>query len=112
MHFRSLVNGMATAISTTTATSTMPTFGQIRACDGLGPVAPGAQLARPDRADREIPDCEPYYTDVGAFHDVLTQAGFELLEAKRTFPADIQSHGLGPSLGLTRSTRAVRRGDP
>jgi hypothetical protein len=34
-------------------------------------------------------DYEPHYTDGPELHEALTQAGFEILEAKRTFLADI-----------------------
>ena len=34
-------------------------------------------------------DYEPHYMPATEFHDALTQAGFEILEAKRTFLAEI-----------------------
>ena len=58
-------------------------------------------------------DSEPRSTDAAAFHDVLTQAGFELLEAKQTFLAGINLLAGGASLRQPRPTRAGRgRGEP
>ena len=77
------MNGMATAIST------MPTSAHIRARENLGPALQALRWLVPTAMFERFRDCEPRYTDAAAFHDVLTQAGFELLEAKRTFLADI-----------------------
>ena len=67
----------------------MPTFGQIRAFDGLGPALQALLWFVPTALFGRFRDSEPRSTDAAAFHDVLTQAGFELLEEKQTFLADI-----------------------
>ena len=53
-------------------------------------------------------DFEPHYMPAAAFHDALTQAGFEILDAKRTFLAEISWPGLGASRGGRHGDRPVR----
>jgi hypothetical protein len=67
----------------------IPTFKQIRASEGLGPALHALRWLVPTSLFERFRDYEPHYTEMDEFRDVLTQAGFEILEAKRTFLADI-----------------------
>ena len=65
----------------------MPTTGKIRARDGLGPASQALGWLVP--AFKRFSDCKPHYAGTAEFHAALFQAGFELLEAKPAFLADI-----------------------
>ncbi len=67
----------------------VPTFKEIRAREGVAPALQALRWLVPTAVFEHFRDYEPHYTGAGEFHDVLTQAGFEILEAKRTFLADI-----------------------
>lgn len=66
-----------------------PTFSQIKARDGLAPALHALRWLVPTALFERFRHYEPHYTEAAEFHDVLTQAGFEILEAKRTFLAGI-----------------------
>jgi ubiquinone/menaquinone biosynthesis C-methylase UbiE len=67
----------------------VPTFQQIRARAGWRPALGALRWLVPTAIFEQFRDYAPHYTDEREFHELLTQAGFEILEAKRTFLADI-----------------------
>ena len=66
-----------------------PTFEMIRASQGWGPALGALRWLVPTALFEGCRDYEPHYMPATEFHDALTQAGFEILEAKRTFLAEI-----------------------
>ena len=64
----------------------MPTSGQIRARDGRGPAL---RWLAPTALFEGCYDSAPHYRGTAEFHAALFQAGFELLEAKSAFLANI-----------------------
>ena len=67
----------------------IPTFRQVKAREGLGPALQALRWLVPTAIFERFRDYEPHYTDADEFRALLRQAGFEILEAKRTFLADI-----------------------
>lgn len=67
----------------------LPTFRLIRARDGLRPALQALRWLVPTALFERFRHYEPHYTDTAEFHALLREAGFEILEAKRTFLADI-----------------------
>jgi SAM-dependent methyltransferase len=67
----------------------LPTFQQIRAREGLGPALRSLRWLVPTALFEHFRHYEPHYTDTAELHALLAGAGFEVLEAKRTFLADI-----------------------
>ncbi len=65
------------------------TFETIRAREGLGAAVGALRWLVPTALFEGFRDYEPHYTDADALHTLLARAGFEVLEAKRTFLADI-----------------------
>ncbi len=66
-----------------------PMFTEIRTRHGLAPALQALRWLVPTALFECFRDYEPHYTEVAEFHAALSQAGFEILEAKRTFLADI-----------------------
>jgi len=67
----------------------MPTFGQLKTREGLGPALQALRWLVPTAIFERFRDYEPHYTDADEFRALLRRAGFEILEAKQTFLADI-----------------------
>ncbi len=65
------------------------TFREIRARDGLGAALQALRWLVPTAIFERFRRYEPHYTETAEFHALLREAGFEILEAKRTFLADI-----------------------
>jgi SAM-dependent methyltransferase len=67
----------------------LPTFREIRVRDGVGPALQALRWLVPTALFEYFRGYEPHYTEVAEFHAALSQAGFDILESKRTFLADI-----------------------
>jgi 2-polyprenyl-3-methyl-5-hydroxy-6-metoxy-1,4-benzoquinol methylase len=67
----------------------IPTFQTIKARQGLGAALGALRWLLPTALFESSRDYEPHYTEPEALRDALTEAGFEVLEAKQTFLADI-----------------------
>jgi 2-polyprenyl-3-methyl-5-hydroxy-6-metoxy-1,4-benzoquinol methylase len=66
-----------------------PTFQTIKAGQGLGAAVGALRWLVPTALFEGFRDYEPHYMRPEEFNDALSQAGFEILEAKQTFLADI-----------------------
>jgi SAM-dependent methyltransferase len=67
----------------------VPTFREIRAREGLGPALQALRWLVPTAVFERFRHYEPHYTDEHELRELLSQAGFEILEATRTFLAGI-----------------------
>jgi SAM-dependent methyltransferase len=67
----------------------LPTFNAIRASQGWGPALGALRWLLPTALFEGCRDFEPHYMAAEEFHDALTQADFEILDAKRTFLGEI-----------------------
>ncbi len=65
------------------------TFKDVRARHGLGAALQALRWLVPTAIFERCRRYEPHYTEPPELHDMLTQAGFAILETKRTFLADI-----------------------
>jgi SAM-dependent methyltransferase len=69
--------------------SVVATFTRLCASDGLAPAVHALRWLVPTALFESLRDVRPHYTEREEFGAVLAQAGFELLEVKRAFLADI-----------------------
>lgn len=81
--------GCALVLNYSRPTAVRPTFCAIRARDGLSAAVGALRWLLPTAVFEWARDYEPHFTDVEEFHRLLTRAGFDILEARRTFLADV-----------------------
>ena len=65
------------------------TFADLRAADGLGAAVRALRWLVPTAAFERFRDCEHRYLSTAEFHRALADAGFAVLEARRTFLAQL-----------------------
>ena len=68
-------------------------FRAVRARDGLRRAYQALRWLVPTAIFERLREYQPHYTDPDELRVLLTEAGFELLETKRTFLADISVLG-------------------
>jgi len=74
-------------------THVIASFRTIRARDGLRRAYQALRWLMPTAIFERLREYKPRYTDADEFRGMLTNAGFELLETKRTFLADMSVLG-------------------
>jgi len=67
----------------------LPTFKTILASEGWGPALGALRWLLPTALFEGCRNYTPHYTEADALYQLLADAGFEILEARRTFLADI-----------------------
>ena len=67
----------------------LPTFKTIRASEGWGAALGALRWLLPTALFEGFRSYTPHYTEADALHGLLADAGFEILETRRTFLADI-----------------------
>lgn len=67
----------------------IPTFREILAREGIGPALGALRWLVPTAVFERFRHCEQHYMSAEEFHRALARAGFEVLEARETFLAQI-----------------------